>query len=89
MDEVFPERLLITDAGEKANFDMTHIFANSAPGLFKDVQEIATMVDCDVVITDNIFPAIPFFSKLNIPVITIGVTPLAEDSEHLGPYGRF
>jgi MGT family glycosyltransferase len=88
VDELFPERKLISDAGAKANFDMTHIFAESSPGSLEDIGQINQDFPFDVVITDNAFPAIPLIrAKLNVPVIAIGVMPLAEDSADLGPFG--
>jgi UDP:flavonoid glycosyltransferase YjiC (YdhE family) len=88
LDEVYPERKLIADAGERLNFDMINGFCKKAPGNFEDIQLIGREFPFDVIITDSMFPAIPLLkSKLNVPVIAIGVIPLAAESVDLGPYG--
>ncbi|MEN0055066.1 MAG: glycosyltransferase [Mucilaginibacter sp.] len=88
MDELFPERKNIADAGERANFDMTNGLCKPTPGMLADIELIQQNFPFDIVIADNLFPAIPLIkAKLNVPVISIGVIPLAEQSKDLAPYG--
>lgn len=86
--EVYPEREQITDLGEKASFDLTNAFVKMAPGALKDLQQIEQDFPFDIIIADSAFCVIPFIkSKLNKPVIAIGIMPLATESVDLGPYG--
>lgn len=88
LEELFPERKNIADPGERANFDMINGLCKPAPGMLKDIQLIHEDFPFDIVIADNVFPAIPLIkAKLNVPVISIGVMPLAEQSKDLAPYG--
>lgn len=87
-EELMPERRAITDAGEKLNFDMIHVFANRGPEYFLDIREIYQAFPFDLMIADNLFTGIPFVSKkMNIPVVAVGIIPLAEQSNDLAPYG--
>ncbi|MCR8557342.1 glycosyltransferase [Mucilaginibacter sp. BJC16-A38] len=88
LHELFPERVTIADAGEKANFDMINVFIKPGPGKFEDILDIRKTFPFDAVIADNMFPAIPYISaKIDVPVISIGIIPLPESSDDLGPYG--
>jgi MGT family glycosyltransferase len=88
VDEMFPERKLITDLGERANFDYVNTLCKMAPGNLEDIQLIQESFPFDMIITDNVLPSIPLLKvRLNVPVIAIGIMPLAEESRDLGPYG--
>jgi UDP:flavonoid glycosyltransferase YjiC (YdhE family) len=88
LNEIFPERESLNDAGEKANFDMINIFIKPGPDMFEDILDIQDDFSFDVLIADNMFPAIPYASaKLDVPVLAIGIVPLSERSKELGPYG--
>lgn len=85
---LFPERKLLTDAGQKANFDMINIFIKPGPDHFEDIRDIQQEFSFEAIITESMFPAIPYLSAmLDVPVISIGIIPLAESSDDLGPYG--
>jgi MGT family glycosyltransferase len=88
LDELFPERNNIADPGERANFDMINGMCKPAPGMLTDIQLIHQNFPFDLVIADCVFPAIPLIkAKLDVPVISIGVMPLTEQSKDLAPYG--
>jgi UDP:flavonoid glycosyltransferase YjiC (YdhE family) len=85
---MYPERGAITDMGERANFDMIHILIKPGPGQFQDIQDIQKHFPFEVIITDSLFPALPYISaKMGVPVMSIGIIPLPESSKDLGPYG--
>jgi UDP:flavonoid glycosyltransferase YjiC (YdhE family) len=87
IDELYPERKLITDVGAKANFDMVR-FAELSTGFLKDIRRIRQAFNFDTVISDSLFSAIPLIKAiLKVPVIAIGVIPLAEESKDTAPYG--
>ena len=88
LHDLFPERLALTDAGEKADFDMINVFIKPGPAKFEDILDIQKTFPFDAIIADNMFPAIPYLcAKLDVPVIAIGIIPLPENSKDLGPYG--
>jgi UDP:flavonoid glycosyltransferase YjiC (YdhE family) len=85
---IFPERVNISDHPEKINFDLVNIFARRSPEYFADIKRIHQSFQFDLMISDSMFSAIPFVkAKLNVPVVTVGVVPLASDSVDLGSYG--
>jgi MGT family glycosyltransferase len=76
------------DPIEKLNFDMINSFANRSTEYYADIKEIYKDFPFDLLITDSLFPAIPFVKvNMHIPVIAVGIVPLAEDSVDLAPYG--
>jgi len=88
LNEIFPERLSFTEAGDKANFDLINVFIKQGPDNFLDILDLRKSFDFDIMIADNMFSAIPYVSaKLEVPVVSIGIIPLAEASAELGPYG--
>lgn len=62
-------------------------YAKRSTELFDDIQEILKTFPADLIITDSLFPAIPFIKQLNIPLIAVGIVPLAQDSVDTAPYG--
>jgi UDP:flavonoid glycosyltransferase YjiC (YdhE family) len=88
MEDVMPERNLITDPVEKLNYDMVNFFAQRGPEYFRDIVEIYKTFPFSLMIADSIFTGIPFVSKkMGIPVVSIGVVPLPASSNDLAPYG--
>ncbi|RFZ90267.1 glycosyltransferase [Mucilaginibacter conchicola] len=88
LNEIFPERNAFQTAGEKVNFDMINVFIEPGPDQLADIIEIRKDFSFDAVIVDNMFPALPYLSaRLDVPVVAIGIIPLSEDDEELGPYG--
>lgn len=88
LDEIFPERRDITDLIEKINFDFINIFISRAPEYLQDIAEIKKEFPFDLVVCDSMFSAIPLIkSEIKVPVISIGIIPLAEESINLAPNG--
>lgn len=88
VNEQFPERQKIEDTIKRINFDIINGVANRAPEFYEDIKVIHESFAFDLLICDCSFPVIPFVKHLlGIPVVCIGVTPLAEDSVDLPPYG--
>jgi MGT family glycosyltransferase len=88
LDAELPERKLIDDPAEKLDFDAIHLYCNRAPEYYRDLQEIHQLFSFELLIADNAFSASPLVRHgLSIPVVTIGVLPLVQDSVDLPPYG--
>ncbi len=88
LDEHFPARTAMQDPVERLNFDMINGLVNRSREYYADMREIHGSFPFDLVVADSLFPAIPFVkAKLNVPVVAIGVVPLAEISADLAPYG--
>ncbi|SHL94274.1 glycosyltransferase [Chitinophaga sp. CF418] len=85
---IFPERASINDPGAKLDFDMVEVFAKRSSEYYEDIKDIYQSFPFDIMIADSVFTAIPFVrSGMNIPVLSIGIVPLAENSVDLAPYG--
>ncbi|WP_142530261.1 glycosyltransferase [Pedobacter westerhofensis] len=88
IDYMFPERMYISDQPEKLNFDLVNVFAKRSPEYFADIKKICKSFPFDLMVSDCMFSAVPFVkAKLKVPVVTVGVVPLASDSVDLGSYG--
>lgn len=88
VDQALPERKRIKDKIARLNFDMIQGFAARSAEYYQDISTIAQVFPFNVLICDSMFSAIPFIKeKMNIPVISIGVIPLAEASKDVYPYG--
>lgn len=81
-------RNAIEDPMEKLNYDFIHIFIERGPEYYADILKIHESFAFDIMISDNGFTGIPFVKqKMKVPVVAIGIVPLAENSTLLGPYG--
>jgi MGT family glycosyltransferase len=81
-------RALIMDAAEKLDYDMLHVFAKRGSEYLEDIQVIYQSFPFDLMIADSLFTGIPLVrGKMKIPVVAIGVVPLAANSVDLAPYG--
>jgi UDP:flavonoid glycosyltransferase YjiC (YdhE family) len=88
LDAFFSERAALKSPVARMNFDMINLFGNRAEEYFTDMQEIFKIFPYDLVICDNTFSVVPLITEvLHIPVVVVGVMPLAEISRDLGPYG--
>ncbi len=88
LDALFPGRKSITDPVAKLNLDMINGLVDRAPEYYADIRAIYDSFPFDLVVADSLFPAIPFVKrKLGVPVVAVGVVPLAETSIDLAPYG--
>lgn len=88
IDELFPERKLITDPLENMEFSMINGLVYRAPEYLEDIREIYESFPFDLMISDSLFPGIPLVKAvLNVPVVSIGIMALALESVDLAPYG--
>lgn len=63
-------------------------YAKRSSEYFEDIREIYESFPFDLIVVDSLFPAIPYLRhKMDVPVVAIGVVPLAEDSVDTAPYG--
>lgn len=82
MERVYQERKKIKGKFKLANYDMINFFAIQALEYFFDIRSICQSYDPHLLICDNAFTGIPFIKKkIGLPVITIGLFPLAENSD--------
>jgi UDP:flavonoid glycosyltransferase YjiC (YdhE family) len=86
--KVLPERTLITDVAERLDYDMLNVFAKRGSEYFEDIQAIHRSFPFELMVADSLFAGIPLVrGKMKIPVVAIGVIPLAANSVDLAPYG--
>jgi UDP:flavonoid glycosyltransferase YjiC (YdhE family) len=88
LEESFPERRKAKGKIAKLNFDIINVFINRGPEYYNDILDIYRTFPFDCMIADCAFSAIPFVeTKMNIPVVAIGVFPLSATSKDLAPSG--
>jgi MGT family glycosyltransferase len=88
VDTQFPERAKIKSLIKKLNYDLEHFFIRRSIEYLDDIEDIYKTFPFDLMIADNLFTAIPLVKVyLKIPVISIGVVPVMEESKELGPAG--
>jgi len=88
VEEVFPEREKIKSPVAKLNYDIINFFIKRGPEYYEDMMSIKESFDFDIVVADCLFTGIPFITdKMNIPVVSIGIVPLTENSRDLAPTG--
>jgi len=86
-DPLTAERDAIQDFVKKVNWDFINLFVNRAPEYFEEMKLIHQSFPFDLVIGDNAACVLPLIRyAMDIPVISVGVTPLAEQSTDLGPF---
>lgn len=87
-DLVFPERTKKKNPISKLKFDIINAFILRGPEYYEDIKAIYDEFPFDLMIADCAFTGIPFVKELmNIPVLSIGVLPLTENSKDLPPCG--
>jgi len=87
-DEIFPQRKNYESQVARLKFDIKHAFVLRGPEFYEDIKEINGEFEFDLMVADVAFTGIPFVKqKLNKPIISIGVMPLAETSKDLAPMG--
>ena len=88
IEEVFADRVHHKSMVAKLNYDLTNVFIKRGPEYFDDIQQIYEAFPFEVMVADLTFTAIPLVKKvMGIPVITIGIVPLTENSKDLPPSG--
>lgn len=88
LEDVFPERQNYKTQIGKVKFDMINYFIRKAPDYFADLEAIYREFPFDLLICDMLFIAsAPVQHKLGVPVVCIGIAPLASTSVDLPPPG--
>lgn len=88
INDLLPERKTIKSGIAKLKFDLIHFFINRAPDFYADIKELHNEFPFELLISDITFTAIPYVKeKMKIPVIGIGIIPIAETSKDLAPMG--
>lgn len=85
---LFPEKLTFTDPAQHLDLILTQVFAKRSEEYYHDLRRVRETFAFELLVADSLFSGIPFVrAKLGLPVVAIGVLPLAEWSADLGPYG--
>ncbi|RPD50823.1 glycosyltransferase [Paracnuella aquatica] len=88
LEEIYPERNKLKSGIPKLRFDLEHFFIRRGPDFYADIKELHQEFPFELMVTEVSFTAIPFVQqKMNIPVVTIGIIPIAETSKDLPPMG--
>lgn len=87
-ESFFGERKKISSKVKKLQFDLENVFIRRSAEYYLDLVQIRQTFPFDLVIADIMSTVIPFVKhKLRIPVISVGVLPLAQTSIDLPPAG--
>ena len=87
-ESYFTERKDIKSQIGKLQFDIEHVFIRRSVEYFNDIKEIYEEYPFDLLIADVMSTVIPMVKyKLGVPVIAVGVMPVAETSRDLPPMG--
>lgn len=87
-DTSFPERAAIKGQLAKLKFDIIHAFIMRGPEYYRDLVDIQSQFPFEIVVADCAFTGVPFITdRMKVPVISIGVFPLTENSVDLPPAG--
>jgi UDP:flavonoid glycosyltransferase YjiC (YdhE family) len=86
IDQVYPDRKMLKGIAH-IKFDIINLFINRMKGYYEDIAEIHEVFPFDILVCDNTFPGSIVKKKLNIPIASIGVIPLALSAPDLPLYG--
>ena len=87
-DAIFPERMKKKNPISKLKFDIINAFILRGPEYYEDIKDIYDEFPFDLLIADCAFTGAPFIKDLmHIPVLSVGVMPLTENSKDLPPCG--
>ena len=88
LDDVFPQRSQHKSQIGKMKFDMINYFILKTPEYFDDLLHIHREFSFDLLICDMLFIASTLVQQqLGIPVVCVGIAPLASTSIDLAPPG--
>ncbi len=88
LDTEFPERLQMKGTIKRLRFDLNNVFFLRAPELVSDVKAIYEEFPFDLLLCDAAFTGGLLVKKLlNVPVVSMGISPLGETSKALPPSG--
>lgn len=86
--EYFKEREDMKTQIAKLRFDFEHLFIKRCPEAVADIAQIREEFPFDLVIGDLLWFSLPIVKKIfNVPVVAVGVVPVAESSVDLPPSG--
>src|SRR6476620_10709837 len=78
INELLPERAKIKSGIAKLKFDLVEFFIKRAPDFYADIQQLYKNFPFELMVADISFTGIPYVKeKMNIPVIGIGIIPIA------------
>lgn len=86
LDEAYPERKKLKGISH-IKFDIINLFINRMKDYYEDVKDIFNSYPFDLLVFDNTFPGTIIKDKLNVPVVGIGVVPLALSAPDIPQYG--
>ena len=88
IEEIFPERSKKRSQISKLKFDIINAFILRGPEYYADLKDVYKQFPFELMVADCAFTGIPFVKELmKVPVVSIGVFPLAEKSRDLPPPG--
>jgi MGT family glycosyltransferase len=88
IDELFPLRKQIKGKIGKMNHDLQEVFIKRGPEYYEDILGIYESFPFDLLISDCMFTGNAYVKeKMKIPVLAMGIIPLAESSKDLAPTG--
>jgi len=88
IEEIFPERSKKRSQISKLKFDIINAFILRGPEYYADLKDVHKQFPFELMVADCAFTGIPFVKELmKVPVVSIGVFPLAEKSRDLPPPG--
>ncbi len=86
IDQMYPDRKKLKGIAH-IKFDIINLFINRMKGYYEDIAEIYDVFPFDILVCDNTFPGSIVKKKLNIPIASIGVVPLALSAPDIPLYG--
>jgi hypothetical protein len=87
-ENYFTERQNRKNKISKMQFDLEHVFIRRSVENYYDIKDIYEEFPFDLMIADVMATVIPFVKyKLRVPVIAVGVVPVAATSKDLPPSG--
>ncbi len=87
-DKLFPDRHKHKTQIAKLNYDIINVFILRGPEYYADLRAIHKSFPFEVLIADITFAAIPLVKEhMKIPVLSVGIVPIAETSKDLPPMG--
>jgi MGT family glycosyltransferase len=88
VNELFPERVNMKSQVSRLNYDLKNFFILRSTEYLEDITRIYASYPFDLMIADCMFLGLPLVKhKLNVPVLSMGIIPLAENSRDLPPPG--
>jgi UDP:flavonoid glycosyltransferase YjiC (YdhE family) len=87
-DSLYPERATIKGTIARLRFDVNELFLNRAPEFVEDMTAIYEEWPYDLIVHDVAFIGASFVQHLlGVKTVGVGVVPLGESDEYVGPPG--